>query len=259
MFGSLKTEGLRKLGSKLELKDCLIIHLKRSLERKPQIKKLKKDLPYRTKVVDAIDGSKPDNDFSKSYIPRLLRPYYPFRLRSAEVACFQSHRKCWQEILDRGLEAALIIEDDVDIIDREFTAAVKLAMKTIKMGDLIRLPMKPREKPRNRSLKRDNISIFEPTVIGLGTQAQIVTYDAARQLLEKTEHFDRPIDVYLQLRWKHGVRILTLWPNGVREISAILGGSLIKGKSNGDRLRREVLRPLYRAKLRIYALINDRK
>ena len=152
---------MRKLSSKLELQDCLIIHLERSLERKPQVKKLKKNLPYRTKVVDAVDGSKPDNGFSKSYTPRLLRPRYPFRLRSAEVACFQSHRKCWQEILDRGLKAALIIEDDVDIIDEEFTAAVNLAMEEIKMGDLIRFPMKPREKPRNKSVKRNNISIFD--------------------------------------------------------------------------------------------------
>ena len=245
------------MSSKITLKDCLIIHLDRSLERKPQVRKLKKDLPYRTKIVEAVDGSKPNNDFSNSYIPRILRPHYPFSLRSAEIACFQSHRKCWQEMLDRGLEAALIIEDDVDIIDGEFTAAVKLAMTEIKLGDLIRFPMKPREKPRNRSVKRDNISIFEPTVIGLGTQAQIVTYDAARRLLEKTEHFDRPIDVYLQLRWKHGVRVLTLWPHGVRERSSSLGGSLIgKERSNGDKLRRELLRPLYRAKLNIYSRIN---
>ena len=251
---------MRKLSSKLKLKDCLIIHLERSLERKPQVRKLKKDLPYRTKVVEAVDGSKPDNDFSKSYTPRLLRPRYPFSLRSAEVACFQSHQKCWKEILDRGLEAALIIEDDVDIVYGEFTAAVNLAMKEVKMGDLIRLPIKPREQPRNRGVKRDNISIFEPTLIGLGTQAQIVTYDAARRLLEKTEHFDRPIDVYLQLRWKHGVRVLTLWPNGVREHSSSLGGSLIgKERGNVDKLQRELLRPLYRAKLNTYARINKRK
>ena len=248
------------MSSKLTLKDCLVIHLERSLERKPQVRKLQRDLPYRTKVVEAVDGSKPDNDFSEIYIPRLLRPRYPFSLRLAEVACFLSHRKCWQEILDRGLEAALIIEDDVDIIDGDVTAAVKLAMKEIKKGDLIRFPMKPREKPRNSSVKRDNISIFEPTVIRLGTQAQIVTYDAARRLLAKTEHFDRPIDVYLQLRWKHGVRVLTLWPHGVRERSSSLGGSLIgKERSNHDKLRRELLRPLYRAKINIYARINKRK
>ena len=247
------------MSSKLTLKDCLIIHLDRSSERKPQVRKLKKDLPYRTKIVDAVDGSKPNDDFSKSYIPKILRPRYPFSLRSAEIACFQSHRKCWQEILDRGLEAALIIEDDVDIIDGEFKAAVKLAMKEIKMGDLIRFPIKPREKSRNRSVTRDNISIFEPTLIGLGMVAQIVTYDAARRLLERTERFDRPVDAYLQLRWKHGVRVLTLWPNGVREISSILGGSMIQEKSTGDRIRREILRPLYRAKLGTYALINNRK
>lgn len=245
------------MSSKLTLKDCLIIHLERSIERKPQVRKLKKDLPFRTKVVEAIDGSNTNNDFSNSYIRRLLRPRYPFILRSAEIACFQSHRKCWQEILDRGLEAALIVEDDVDIINGEFMSAVKLAMKEIKMGDLIRFPVKPREKPRNSSVKQDNISIFEPTLVGLGTQAQIVTYDAARQLLKKTERFDRPIDVYLQLRWKHGVRILTLWPNGVREHSSILGGSLIrKETNNGNKLRKELLRPLYRAKINLYARIK---
>ena len=245
------------MSSKLKLNDCLIIHLERSLERKPQVQKLKKTLAFRTTVIDAIDGSKSDNNFLKSYIPRLLRPHYPFSLRSAEVACFQSHRKCWQEILDRGLEAALIIEDDVDIIDREFTAAVELAMNEIKMGDLIRFPIKPREKPKNRSVKQDKISMYVPTLVGLGTQAQIVTYDAARRLLERTKQFDRPIDVYLQLRWKHGVRILTLWPNGVREHSSSLGGSLIgKQRNNSDKLRRELLRPLYRAKVNIYARIK---
>ena len=246
-----------KLSSKLNLKDCLIIHLERSIERKPQVKKLKKVLPYRTKVIEAVDGSKPNNDLSKSYIPRLLRPRYPFTLRSAEVACFQSHRKCWKDILDRGLEAALIVEDDVDIIQQEFSAAVELAMNEIKMGDLIRFPIKPREKPINTSVKRNDISIFEPTLIGLGTQAQIVTYDAARRLFERTAHFDRPIDVYLQLRWKHGVRILTLWPNGVREHSSSLGGSLIgKERNKSDKLRREILRPFYRAKINIFSRIK---
>ena len=245
------------MSSKLNLKNCLIIHLERSIERKPQVRKLKKVLPYRTKVIEAVDGSKPNNDLSKSYIPRLLRPRYPFTLRSAEVACFQSHRKCWKDILDRGLEAALIVEDDVDIIQQEFSAAVELAMNEIKMGDLIRFPIKPREKPINTSVKRNDISIFEPTLIGLGTQAQIVTYDAARRLFERTAHFDRPIDVYLQLRWKHGVRILTLWPNGVREHSSSLGGSLIgKERNKSDKLRREILRPFYRAKINIFSRIK---
>ena len=245
------------MSSKINLTDCLIIHLERSLERKAQVRQLTKKLPYRTKVVEAIDGSKPDYDFSKSYIPKLLRPHYPFNLRPAEVATFQSHRKCWQEILDRDLEAALIIEDDVDINDGDFTAAVKLALEEIKMGDLIRFPFKPREKPRNKSVKRDNISIFEPTLIGLGMQAQIVTFDAAKQLLKKTERFDRPVDVYIQLRWEHEVRVLTLWPNGVLERSSSLGGSLIgKEKDIVDILRRELFRPLYRAKLHIYARIK---
>ena len=63
------------------------------------------------------------------------------------------------------------------------------------MGDLIRFLLKPR-KAKQWMLKQDNISIFEPTLVGLGTQAQIVTYDAARRLLDITDRFDRPIDAY---------------------------------------------------------------
>ena len=61
------------MSGKLTLKNCLIIHLERSLERKPQVRKLKKDLPYQTKVIEAIDGSKPDNDISKSYIDSISK------------------------------------------------------------------------------------------------------------------------------------------------------------------------------------------
>ena len=61
------------MSSKLDLTDCLIIHLERSLERKRQVKKLTKKPPYRTTVIEAVDGGKPNKDLSKSYISRIFR------------------------------------------------------------------------------------------------------------------------------------------------------------------------------------------
>jgi glycosyl transferase family 25 len=242
--------------SNLILKDCFIIHLERAIQRKPQVQKLTETLPYKVSVIAAVDGSQPSHAMSESYKPNLLRPRYPFSLRQAEIATFLSHRKCWQRIVDEGLKAALVIEDDVEIIQTEFLAAIEIAMQKIERGDLIRLPVKLREKPQVIVSSNNHISLFKSRAIGLGMVAQIVTYDAAKRLLERTKRFDRPVDTYTQLTWDHGIRILTLWPNGIREISENLGGSLIGApKTKLNRLRREIQRPIYRVKLSISSWI----
>jgi len=242
--------------SNLIIKDCLIIHLERAIQRKPQVQKLTETLPYKVSVITAVDGSQPSHEISESYKKNLLRPRYPFSLRQAEIATFLSHRKCWQRIVDEGLEAALVIEDDAEIVPTEFLAAIEIAMQKVEPGDLIRLPVKLREKPQAIVSSNSHSSLFRPWAIGLGMVAQIVTYDAAKRLLERTKHFDRPVDTYTQLTWDHGIRILTLWPNGIREISESLGGSLIGApKTKLNRLRREIMRPIYRAKLSIASRI----
>jgi hypothetical protein len=68
------------------------------------------------------------------------------------------------------------------------------------------------------------------------------------------ERFDRLVDTYAQLLRDHGMRVLSVKPSGVRERSRQLGGSMIGPPvSVIDRLRRKVLRPLYRGKLHLTA------
>jgi glycosyl transferase family 25 len=64
--------------------------------------------------VKAFDGLKIDADEIRKWVPgpgtfRMLSP--------AEVGCFLSHRACWQRMLDLGLPAAVIFEDDVHFSD----------------------------------------------------------------------------------------------------------------------------------------------
>ena len=74
---------------------------------------LKNIIPFKVSIVSAVDGEKLSNKVISSHKLDVLLPRYPFNMRSAEIATFLSHRKCWQKIIDDKLDGAVIIEDDV--------------------------------------------------------------------------------------------------------------------------------------------------
>src|SRR5690606_485422 len=111
--------------------DCIIIHLERAHARFPQVEAIIDMLPLKSHVLSAVDGEQMSKQHSQAYVRKLLRPHYPFRLRKSEVATFHSHRACWQKIIDEGLDAALILEDDVKLDIKVFIQALDLAMANI--------------------------------------------------------------------------------------------------------------------------------
>lgn len=237
----------------VSIETCLIIHLKSATERSEQVRKLRQSVPMDSVVIDAIDGRSGRSEtaeISTAYRPMAKRPSYPFPLRQTEIATFLSHRKCWQYIVDNNLPAALIFEDDVDLNEAVLAAALALVRSNLHQGDFVRLPIKDREAAMRVVAESGECSLFEPSVIGLGMVGQIVTRDAAEYMLCQTENFDRPVDSWMQLVARDQMRVLSVWPNGVKENSAAIGGSLIgQSKSIKERLQREVLRPIYRAKV----------
>ena len=92
--------------------------------------------------------------------------------------------------------------------------------------------------------------LFYPAEIALGMQLQLVSRQAAKQLLKATECFDRPVDTFLQMRWLTDVSSKVASPSGVHEIDAQLGGTTIgQKKSLWEILHREIMRPVYRFKI----------
>lgn len=229
---------------------CFIIHLERAEKRAAQVRALSQCLPHRPEIVYAVDGAAKTFAGTLCYKKKLIKPAYPFDLRSTEVATFLSHRKCWQRIIDEDMDAGLIVEDDVKVTEPEFGKALALATKHFQQGDFVRFPIKCREKHATRISVDQNVTLFRPMQVGLGAQVQLVSRAAAETLLSKTQLFDRPIDTYLQLSWEHELRILSVWPSGVSEKSESLGGSLIGAKQSfWTKIMHEVQRPIYRIKL----------
>ncbi|MFQ3328187.1 MAG: glycosyl transferase family 25, partial [Porticoccaceae bacterium] len=177
-----------------------IIHLTRAKARLPQVKKLQASLPVTTHVIDAVDAQQLSSAQQLHYKTNVHRPRYPFAMRQSEIACFLSHRLVWQALLDSDNDAALIVEDDVDVDQTHFKAGYALACDHL-AGGYVRFPKNLNELPFRSIACMGNTSLFYPAEIALGMQLQLVSREAAKQLLKATQCFDRPVDTFLQMRW----------------------------------------------------------
>jgi len=232
--------------------EALIIHLARAEKRRAHVDQLVASLPLDASIIDAIDGNTLcDSDMASFCSPRLHRPVYPFALSRNEVACFLSHRKAWQAILDRNLDAALIMEDDA-APTLSFASSLALGLSHIGAAGFIRFPFREGRERGRVVAEVDGVSLIEPVCVGLGMVAQLVNRTTAIQLLRATEQIDRPVDTLLQMPWVTGVVPRSIVPGAISEISPTLGGTTLSKKPGAlAKLKREGLRPVYRMQISI--------
>ncbi len=229
---------------------AFVIHLARAEGRRAQARALVEDFPGDAEILDAVDGTRMSpEEIAAFYRPSLHEPGYPFRLRPGELGCCLSHRAAWRRILDEGLDAALILEDDVTMDLPLFTRAVALAEKHIQREGYIQFQVRPL--PTGGALldADGEVRLEAPHVTPLRTSGQMVSRAAAERLLAMTETIDRPVDVVLQMRWLTGVEMSCVWPSGLTDNTAGLGGSTISSastKSLSERVAREWKRWRYR-------------
>ncbi len=233
---------------------AFIIHLERASERRAQVAELSAQLPVPVEIIIAVDAKQlSDEQVAQAYKPRLHKPYYPFRLSRNEIACFLSHRKTWQAIIDQNLDAALVLEDDV-ALTADFPAAFSAACKALGKQSFIRLPFRPEKEHGITVMECEGAKVIRPCPVGLGAVAQLISKEAAQILLDITAPFDRPVDTFEQMNWVTGLVPLTVIPGGVDEISASLGGSTLKPPRNlRHKLHRELMRPFYRRSVTVYS------
>ncbi len=227
-----------------------VIHLERAKARFSRAQALARDLGQDGDIVDAIDGILLSDADRARFRPAQHIPTYPFVLRDSEIACFLSHRKVWRRIANDRLDGALVAEDDI-LLDRD---ALEIALECCKAyldaDHMIRFPVQTRERAKRVLVKSGALRLIESRHIGLGMHLSYIGKNVAKQLLEVTESFDRPVDTLLQMPWVTGIQPLALCGLDVDEDDEAVGGSMIRGNTSiTERLHREIARPIYRWKL----------
>ena len=235
---------------------AFVITLDRAVDRRPHARWIESNVPLPCLTLSAVDGKAMASDaVAGIYQRQIYDPRYPHSLCRGEIGCFLSHRKAWQAIVDQKLDAALILEDDVTFDADRLREAIDFVVGSMVAGDYIQFQVRDLDLSCPVVVGNEQHSLIQPRPAPLRTTAQIVTRAAAKRLLELTACIDRPVDAFLQLTWVTGVPIKVVQPCVVREISQQIGGSTLGGKGRPwhERLKREILRPVYRARIRFRA------
>ena len=230
---------------------AFILHLERASSRAATVQSLRAGMAIESEVLAAVDGSHlTQQEVDQAYARRRFRPHYPFPLTRTEVGVFLSHRVAWRRIVDDALDFAFIFEDDAEIDPPAFAALVEFATLERPAWDYVLLPAQP---IRNGTpvVSRSGLSLLRPDTPPLRAIAQIVSFAAAKRLLDRTLPFDRPIDTLMQMTWVTGQTVLVASPSPIRDVSRETGGSTVQRKSMSlvERLRHEAMRPIYRAQV----------
>lgn len=240
---------------------AFIIHLHRAKARRPQVERILSDCPVPAQIIDAVDGrtlaqAAIDQVYSRE---SLYAPRYPFALTVGEIGCFLSHRKALQAIVAAGLPAGLVLEDDVEIDPAEFPAALDLARQHISRHGIVQFQVREIASPGPDVAAAQRGRLTRPVLVPLRASCTLYSHDAAQRLLDQTQRFDRPVDTFMQMHWVTGLRPLLAVPSGVRDKGTEVGGTTIQARNVPwlRRLRREVLRPIYRARIRALSRGND--
>jgi glycosyl transferase family 25 len=200
---------------------------------------------------EIIDAIRSDSDIVKNLLEKSgdsKKWHKP--LQSGEIACYLSHRKVWQKMLDEGIERALILEDDFQLtmpIDDMMALLHEFRFDY----DIVKLHGNPKHSRCIEELQHGH-ELYELhqafSVTGI-TVAQWVSARALPLLMAKSEQIERPIDMDIKHYWEYPLKVYHLIPEVVEEVSSRLGGSSIKNRSSRKTfrqwLRRWKLKCLY--------------
>lgn len=177
-------------------------------------------------------------------------------LSNAEVAIYEGHRRIWREIVARGLDMALVAEDDILIHDpAAFMRAVDDLRAAPDAWDIAKFfDFRPKKAVRK-------IIVGETTLLAYkypasGAVAYLISARAAAALLKRRRIF-RPVDEDFSHPWEFSIHVWSVSPNPAGETSATLGGSIIETDRQSVRMRRNLARSIWGNVLQFWKLARS--
>jgi glycosyl transferase family 25 len=175
------------------------------------------DHGLRFERLQGIDGKALSDDQTQSrsltrkqHRKRFFRP-----LSRGEIGCYESHRACWLRIVDEGLSAAVILEDDAELL-QTFTDLLPELTRLSGRFEYIHLSRSRRGRVRLRPLD-DKHAVVVFSRPPFTTVAQVVSASGARKLLKRTPPYLRPLDIDLQFPWEiNELEVVSIWPPPTR-------------------------------------------
>ena len=145
---------------------------------------------------------------------------YGCEMSDNEIACYLSHLSVYSKMLERRIDTALILEDDISCAS-DLKCAVDEVMKVPHANwQVVRLQSSKRSvsHPTTRRGAGEPVAQVGQREIArlrtgvLGGCAYLIRLGAANAMLERSEHMDMPIDQTLDRYWENGIIPYVLRP-----------------------------------------------
>ena len=224
-----------------------VINLERSKDRMRFMKQQldAQGIPF--EQISAVDGRLLTDDEIQQATEKPSFPRFYASLSTGEIGCYLSHRLAWQRIIDKELDWALILEDDVELQPGFFD----LVKQTMEEGTTPFLHLDPRQRELGKQIRKigKGHALFHTPTCPLRACAYALTNQQSQTLCDKIQATDRPVDTRLQMAaWQGDLVVHALHPLIVRQLTQTELPSDIRPRKESPlkRLRRGILRPLYR-------------
>lgn len=145
--------------------------------------------------VSATDASQPGALDRNGYIAGTGTRW---GLTQSEIACFESHRSVWQQVVEQNLPAAAIFEDDVEMSSiggRVITGLLNEA----EAYDCVKLDYSPRSLRFGAEAKIGGVTVRPMLEMAPSAAAYILSRSGCRKLLSWSQAYSDHLDDFLSL------------------------------------------------------------
>jgi glycosyl transferase family 25 len=160
--------------------------------------------------INAFDG----DELSPTELSRLYdfrQSSYHKQLTSGEVACYLSHVRSWQKIVDEQLDYGVIFEDDI-LLEDDIKQGLEAIQNISEPWDLIKLAESPVKRKVVHNISAGDFSLVTYNKIPIRSCAQVISLAGAKKLLANNKDITRPVDVELQYWWESDLNVFGLQP-----------------------------------------------
>jgi glycosyl transferase family 25 len=137
-------------------------------------------------------------------------------LSTGEVGCYLSHLRFWETVVERGLDHAMLLEDDVIVSPELMRVATELAALDLPF-DAVRLSALKPVRGITVATLSDGRCVVLPTKNPSGAQGYLVSLAGAKRLLARLAVPRQPVDDAFDAYWKYGLCIPVVFPCLVEE------------------------------------------
>jgi glycosyl transferase family 25 len=187
-----------------------LINLDRSPDRLSFMQQQAERLSLAFERIRGVDGVRGLPDW---LVPQFLTTdgTVASRMSNGEVGCYASHLVVFQEIVRRGLEAAIVLEDDVTLADNFLDASCKAIGAAPAGWDCIHLST--RFKNPCHTLRRlgSPHRLVRYSRLPAGSAAYAISRSGAEKLLSLGVR-RRPFDMEFRYAWLANLDIVGVWP-----------------------------------------------